>query len=339
MRARQASRSPLERARNGGRARLGGRLALVASPFVSATLRLGTRSSRLALAQSGMMARALEERHPGLAVELVRITTRGDREKGPLAPLGGKGLFTEELEAGLIEGSLDLAVHSLKDLPVETPPELVIAAFPERADARDVLVSEDGESLDDLPAGSVVLTGSLRRQAQTLRRRPDLRVEGIRGNVETRLGRWREHARPAGVILAAAGLARLGLGEGLPVRTLSADQMLPAPGQGILALQVRSGSEADALCRVLDHPPTAEAARAERRIVAAFGGSCVLPLAAFAEVRGDRVGVAAFLATPDGRRVAEARAEGDDAEAAADSCIALLEERGARQVLAALAED
>jgi hydroxymethylbilane synthase len=286
-----------------------------------------------------MIARALEELHPGLTVELVEITTRGDRERGPLAPLGGKGLFTQELESGLLDGELDLAVHSLKDLPMHGPAELAVAAYPERADACDVLVSEDAESLDDLPPGSVLLTGSLRRQAQVLRHRPDLRVEGIRGNVETRLAKWARHERPAGVILAAAGLLRLGLDQGIPAHPLLVEQMLPAPGQGTLALQVRSGSAAEATCRALDHPPTAEAARAERRIVQAFGGSCVLPLAAFAEIAAGRVRLRALISTPDGRLVAEASTEGEDGESAASACIELLEERGARRILAEMSRE
>jgi hydroxymethylbilane synthase len=243
-------------------------------------LRLGTRGSALALAQSGQVARALEAAHPGLRVELVPIVTRGDRLPGDLAKFGGKGLFTEELERGLLDGSLDLAVHSLKDLPVALPEGLLIAAFPPRADPRDVLVSDAASDLDGLPAGSVVLTGSLRRRAQILLRRPDLHVEGLRGNVDTRLRRWRESGA-GGLVLAGAGLARLGL-LALPSHSLSAEVMLPAPGQGTLALEVRRGGRAEALCSVLDDAATAAAATAERLVVAAFGGDCTLPLAAWA---------------------------------------------------------
>src|SRR5947209_15253632 len=164
-------------------------------------LHLGTRRSPLALAQSGMVARSLEAAHPGLAVELVPIVTTGDVTEGDLARFGGKGLFTEELERGLLDGSLDLAVHSPKDLPVALPEGLAVAAHPERADARDVLVSEDAEGIDGLPEGAIVLTGALRRRAQLLMRRPDLRVEPIRGNVDTRLRKWRESGA-GGVILA-----------------------------------------------------------------------------------------------------------------------------------------
>ncbi|HET9767720.1 MAG TPA: hydroxymethylbilane synthase, partial [Thermoanaerobaculia bacterium] len=155
-------------------------------------LRLGTRSSPLALAQSGLVARALEAAHPGLVVELVPMSTRGDQLPGDLNKVGGKGLFTAELEAGLMDGTLDLAVHSLKDLPVRAAEELVIAAYPQRADPRDVLVSEVATRVAELPRGARVLTGSLRRQAQLLALRPDLEMVPVRGNVETRLRKWRE---------------------------------------------------------------------------------------------------------------------------------------------------
>src|SRR6185295_2569262 len=188
-------------------------------------LRLGTRRSALAMAQSTMVARELEEKHASLAVELVAIVTTGDVVRGDLAKHGGKGLFTRELESGLLDGSLDLAVHNLKDLPVNLPEGLSVCAYPERADPRDVLVSEVAEDLDGLPEGAVVLTGALRRRAQILMRRPDLRVEPVRGNVDTRLRKWRQ-SKAGGVILAAAGLARLSLRD-LPAHHLSTDVLLP----------------------------------------------------------------------------------------------------------------
>src|SRR5436309_4255659 len=202
-------------------------------------LRLGTRRSALAMAQSGMVARDLEAEHPGLDVELVPIVTTGDVVTGDLALFGGKGLFTRELESGLLDGSLDLAVHSLKDLPVTLPDGLAVAAHPRRNDCRDVLVSEDAEDLDGLPEGAIVLTGALRRRAQLLMRRPDLRVEPIRGNVDTRLRKWRESGA-GGVILAGAGLHRLALHH-LPVHPIPPEVLLPAPGQGTLALEVLAG--------------------------------------------------------------------------------------------------
>ena len=297
-------------------------------------LRLGTRKSALALAQSGQVARALEALHPGLKVELVPIVTRGDVLPGDLAAIGGKGLFTQELERGLLDGSLDLAVHSLKDLPVRLPAGLVVAAHPERADPRDVLVSEVGASLDALPAGSVLLTGALRRAAQIRLRRPDLVVEPLRGNVDTRLRKWRESGA-AGVILAGAGLARLGL-TGLPVHPIPPEVLLPAPCQGTLALEVGEGSAAEAICRVFDHPATARAARAERQVVAAFGADCTLPLAAWAREENGRLRLTGLLATPDGVHAARGDAWGDSPEEAAEACVAAMRADGADAVLARL---
>lgn len=298
---------------------------------MSPTLRLGTRQSPLALAQSGMIARRLEALHPGLSVELVPVVTTGDRVPGSLSELGGKGLFTQELEQGLAAGTLDLAVHSLKDLPVELPPGLTVAAYPERADPRDVLVSEVAPDLDGLPAGSVILTGALRRGAQILLRRPDLAVQPLRGNVDTRLRKWRESGA-AGVILAGAGLARLGV-TGIPAHPIPPEVMLPAPGQGILALEVSAGSPAEAICRALDHPPSRRAAVAERRVVSAFGGDCTLPLAAWAREEAGELRLSALLVTPDGTLAARGEGCADEAEAAAAACIAALRADGADEVL------
>lgn len=300
-------------------------------------LRLGTRRSALAMAQSGMMARALEERHPGLTVELVPMTTTGDVVTGDLAEYGGKGLFTQELERGLLDGSLDLAVHSMKDLPVRTPEGLVVAAHPERADPRDALVSDSAGAagdLDSLPEGAVILTGALRRRAQILLRRPDLRVEPIRGNVDTRLRKWREQ-NAGGVILACAGLQRLGLRD-VPIHPISPEILLPAPCQGTLALQVRAGGAAEELVRALDHAPTARASHAERRVVAAFGGDCTLPLAAWAREEDGRLRLTALLATPDGTLSARGDAVGDDPVLVAEDCVAAMRENGADEVLARL---
>ncbi len=302
-------------------------------------LRLGTRRSPLALAQSGMMARALEALHPGLTVDLVPIVTQGDVIKGDLAEYGGKGLFTQELEAGLLDGSLDLAVHSLKDLPVSLPHGLVIAAYPERADPRDALVSDVAEDLDGLPGGAVVLTGALRRRAQILLRRPDLRVEPLRGNVDTRIRKWREQ-KAGGVILAAAGLSRLGFDRlevgGLPIHPISPEVLIPAPCQGTLALEVLAGGPAEPLVRALDHLPTALAARAERLVVSAFGGDCTLPLAAWARPEGDgfrMMRMTALLATPDGTLASRGEAVGTDPEALAEACVQAMRTDGADAVL------
>ena len=305
-------------------------------------LRLGTRRSPLALAQSGQVARALEAAQPGLAVELVPIETAGDRTVGDLAKFGGKGLFTAELEQGLLSGALDFAVHSLKDLPVALPEGLAIAAYPQRADARDALVSEISADLAGLPPDAELLTGSLRRRAQILAQRPDLRVEPIRGNVDTRIRKWRERGA-AGVILAASGLARLAIDRPelhrLPIHPLSPAEMLPAPGQGILALEAREGSAAHEICARLDHPGSRREAVAERAVVAAFGGDCTLPLAAYARQDAAEDGLlhlAVFLGTPDGRASARIERRGTDPRALAASCVEALRAQGAEEILAAI---
>ena len=297
-------------------------------------LRLGTRRSPLALAQSSQVARALEARHPELRIELVPIVTRGDRSRGDLSQLGGKGLFTAELERGLQEGVLDLAVHSLKDLPVKLADGLTVAAYCRRADPRDVLISRAASGLDDLPSGAVVLTGSLRRRAQLLAHRNDLRIEPIRGNVDTRLRKWRASGHH-GLILAAAGLERLGLDEP-GARPLDPEVMLPAPGQGILAVETLRSGRAESTCRAVDDPASARAADAERRIVAAFGGDCTLPLAAWAREEASELRLTALIATPDGGRVSRAEAAGRDPQAVAEDCLASMYRRGAESVLAAL---
>lgn len=300
-----------------------------------AILRLGTRRSQLALAQSGQMGRAVEAANPGVTVRLVPVVTRGDVLQGSLAKHGGKGLFTQELEAGLLDGALHFAVHSLKDLPAVLPAGLEISAFPERADPRDVMVSDVAEDLDGLPEGAVLLTGSLRRRAQILAHRPDLRVEAIRGNVDTRLRKWREQ-EAAGVILAKAGLDRLGI-DTVPIHPLDPEIVIPSPGQGTLALEAKTGTEAAAACARISHGPSAHAARAERRVVRAFGADCTLPLAAWARPdgpdAGDRLRLTALLATPDGRHVARAESVGHDPEAVAEDCVAQLREAGAEDIL------
>lgn len=285
------------------------------------------------MAQSGTVARALESAHPGLRVELVPIVTSGDRTRGALAEVGGKGLFTQELEEGLISGELDLAVHSLKDLPAALPEALQIAAFPERADCRDALISTVADSLEALPAEARILTGSLRRRSQLLSLRPDLRVEAVRGNVDTRLRKWRESGAD-GVLLAAAGLARLGHDD-LPLHPLAADTFVPAPGQGTLAIETRRGSRAAERCAALNHPATAQAARAERAIVRAFGADCRLPIGAWA--RGENTGLllTAWIGHPDGTASLRSEAYAEEPEAAAATCVDTLRQQGAEALLEA----
>jgi hydroxymethylbilane synthase len=268
----------------------------------AAPLKLGTRASRLALTQSGWVATRLEQVHSGLAVELVPITTTGDRRsEGRLASAGGKGLFLKEIEEALLAGEVDFAVHSMKDVPAVLPPGLALAAIPPRADARDVLVGSHGAGLDGLRRGARVGTSSVRRRVQLLARRPDLDVVVLRGNVETRLARVREGALDA-VILAAAGLARLGLADVDGV-ALEPEQFLPAVGQGALALEYRADDDAvRARLDAIGDGDSTTAVAAERAFLAGIGGDCDTPLAAHARVRDGEVVLHAMVTDQDGGR-------------------------------------
>jgi hydroxymethylbilane synthase len=278
-------------------------------------IRIGTRASALALAQASFVAGAL--RTHGHEVELVPMRTEGDRlASAKLATVGGKGLFVREIEDALLGGTVDLAVHSLKDLPAEQPAGLVLTAFPARADARDVLVSRGPGGFSALAPGAVVGTSSPRRRALVLAARPDLAVEPLRGNVDTRLRKLESGACEA-TVLAAAGLARLGLA--LPhAEALPLDLFVPAVGQGILGLEARAG---DARLReavaVLDDPTTHACAVAERAFLARLGASCVTPVAAHATVDGDTLTMRALVVSEDGRRLLRERASAAPADAAA----------------------
>jgi len=266
-------------------------------------VRIGTRGSALALRQAELVAGALRRHWPGLGVELVPIKTSGDRfAQVTLAEVGGKGLFVKEIEEALLDGRVELAVHSLKDLPGLPTEGLVLAAFPEREDPRDVLITREGGRLDTLRSGARVGTGSPRRKVQLLARRPDLKVEPIRGNLDTRLRKLQETPYDA-IVVARAGLARLGLA---PEHTsvLSPEEMLPAVGQGALAVQTRAGdAPTRELLAPLDHPPTRIAVLAERALLARLGGNCYVALAALARLEGDRLRLDALLASPDGVRI------------------------------------
>ena len=275
--------------------------------------RLGTRGSPLALAQASAMAARL--RGLGADVEIVPIRTEGDRLlEARLAALGGKGLFVKEIEDALCDGAIDAAVHSLKDLPAGVPAGLALAAFPERGDPRDVLVTRTGARFEDLAPGAVIGTSSPRRRAIVLSLRPDLVVEPMRGNVDTRL-RKLEGGAWDGVVLAAAGLQRLGLAPA-HARPLDPDVFVPAVGQGILAVEVRAADRATrSLVERLDHPPTRACALAERAYLGRLGASCNTPMAAHASFRGDRLGMTALVASEDGRTVLR----GGDSGAPADA--------------------
>jgi len=262
-------------------------------------VRIATRGSDLALWQARYVARRVET-ELSRATELVPLSTTGDRLRDvSLAKVGGKGLFVKEIEEALLDGRADLAVHSAKDLPADTPAELRFAAFPERADPRDAFVGRRARRLDDLPRGSRVGTGSVRRTAQLRRRRPDLHVVALRGNVPTRLAKLEREDLDA-VILACAGLDRLELSAHVGER-MDPEVLLPAVAQGALALQVRRDGALAADLAALEHAPTALCVAAERAFQARLGGDCTVPLAAYAELRPEgRLRLRARLLAADG---------------------------------------
>lgn len=257
---------------------------------------IGSRGSQLALWQANHIAGQLNQ--GGIATEIQIIKTTGDHlQTASLMQAGGKGLFTKEIEEALLNGAIDLAVHSLKDLPTESPVGLTIAAVPYREDPRDAVV---GRLLNELPQRARVGTSSGRRASQLRLLRPDLVIEPIRGNVDTRLRKLKEGQFDA-IMLAAAGLRRLGLAHEI-AEVMSPGQICPAPGQGALGIQTRENDPAAEICRKLDHLPTRWAVTAERTVLAALGGGCQLPFGAFAEMRGDQLHLVAVACSLDGIR-------------------------------------
>lgn len=265
-------------------------------------IRIGTRGSRLALIQAEMVRNALKEHHPGLEAELVIIKTRGDAEQNaPLFKIGDKGLFIKEIEDALIKEEIDMAVHSLKDLPADLPAELCLAAVLEREDPRDVLISREQRALDMLAPGSVVGTSSLRRRAQLQRRFPGFVFTDMRGNVDTRLKKLQAGDCDA-LILAAAGVIRTGF-KGEITEYLPPDIMLPAVCQGIIGIEIRKGDKAaEEWADSINHRRTYTVALAERVFLRRLEGGCRVPIGCYTEIRGNEFRFSAFLANPDGDR-------------------------------------
>jgi hydroxymethylbilane synthase len=266
-------------------------------------LKIGTRSSRLALAQSEWVKIKIEAQHPGLRVELVPIKTKGDRIlNSPLSRIGGKGLFVKEIEEALLRRAIDLAIHSMKDLPAEIPSGLRLAVFPQREDPRDALISLNRYDLAALPVGARVATGSLRRVAQLLALRPDLKIEPLRGNVDTRLRKLESHEFDA-MILAVAGLKRLGLINRAGF-ILDPEIFLPAIGQGALGIEIRAQDETTlGLLAFLNHPATECTIRAERAFLKELQGGCQVPIAGYARIENSRIVLNGMVAELDGRRL------------------------------------
>ncbi|RRU72014.1 hydroxymethylbilane synthase [Stutzerimonas xanthomarina] len=305
---------------------------------MSREIRIATRKSALALWQAEYVKARLEASHPGLKVSLVPMVSRGDKLlDAPLAKIGGKGLFVKELETALMENEADIAVHSMKDVPMEFPEGLGLYCICEREDPRDAFVSKHFDDLDALPPGSVVGTSSLRRQAQLLARRPDLKIQFLRGNVNTRLAKLDAGEYDA-IILAAAGLIRLGFGERIR-SSISVDESLPAGGQGAVGIECRTtDSELHALLECLNHAPTATRVVAERALNKRLNGGCQVPIACYAVLEGEQLWLRGLVGQPDGTVLlrAEGRAPAADAEALGVQVAEALLDQGAEQILQAV---
>jgi hydroxymethylbilane synthase len=288
---------------------------------------IGTRGSKLALAQTVLVADALRRKHADLIIETKIITTKGDIDQSPI-PLDsvGKAWFTGEIEQALVDGSIDIAIHSLKDLPPETAPGLMTIIVLERADPRDVLISKSGAFLKDLPPGSIIGTDSIRRKVSLLEQRPDVIVKSVRGNVDTRIKKLQaNHADDAGkpdgvekydaIVLAAAGLERLGM-LNLATEIFDPTVFSIAPGQGILAAQVRADHvDILELLHAIEHEPTRIAAEAEQAFSRAIGGGCKLPIGCYAKIDGDMITIYGMMGSDDGKKVTKKSASGPINEA------------------------
>ena len=308
---------------------------------MSNIIRIATRKSPLAMWQAEHVSGLLTKLHPGLEIQIVGMTTKGDKIlDAPLAKVGGKGLFVKELEQGMLEGVADIAVHSMKDVPVEFPEGLHLAVIMDREDPRDAFVSNRFEGLDDLPQGACVGTSSLRRQCQLADRRPDLRIEPLRGNVNTRLAKLDAGEYDA-IILAAAGLMRLGFESRIRSR-ITPEDSLPAIGQGAIGIECRSEDpRTNALIAPLHHRDTADRVLAERAMNARLHGGCQVPIAGHALIEGDhRLVLKGLVGTPNGSRILRAESEGprEDWEAIGTRVADALLAQGAGEILSALQE-
>ena len=302
------------------------------------SLRIATRESPLALWQANFVKDALNQHHPALFVELVPMTTRGDQIlDSPLAKVGGKGLFVKELEKAMLDGRADIAVHSMKDVPMEFPEGLGLAVICEREDPADAFVSNDYRSLKELPQGARVGTSSFRRQCQLKEQRPDLEILDLRGNVGTRLGKL-DSGGYDGIILAAAGLIRLGLAERIRER-LAYELSLPACGQGAVGIECRNDDlETLKLLDCLHHTQTAARVTAERAVNARLEGGCQVPIASFAELEGDSLNLRALVGAVDGSVIYRSERNGSqhDAERLGIEVAEDLLKQGAKAILDAI---
>jgi hydroxymethylbilane synthase len=299
---------------------------------------IASRESALALWQARHIQARLQALYPDTEVEILGMTTTGDQIlDSPLARIGGKGLFVKELEQALADGRADLAVHSMKDVPMHLPDGFALAATGEREDPRDAFVSVHYERIEDLPEGSVVGTSSLRRQSQLQARFPLLRIESLRGNLQTRL-RKLDEGQYAAIILAAAGLKRLGL-ESRITQLIDPEQSIPAVGQGALGIEIRADrDDIRQLLQPLNHDESSACVEAERAMSRALAGSCTVPLGAYARMRGNQLHIIGFVASVDGGEMVRAETAGEPraAEALGQQLAQMLIDQGADRILAAL---
>lgn len=308
---------------------------------MSQTIRIATRKSPLAMWQAEHVAAELKRVHPGIEVEILGMTTQGDKILDtPLAKIGGKGLFIKELEQGLLSDQADIAVHSMKDVPVELPEGLHLAVIMQREDPRDAFVSSRYQTLDELPEGACVGTSSLRRQCQLAERRPDLKIKSLRGNVNTRLRKLDEGEYDA-IILAAAGLIRLGF-ESRITAFIGPEQSLPAIGQGAVGIECRSDDpRVNDLIAPLHHPDTACCVRAERAMNQRLNGGCQVPIAGYAMLENGVVWLRGLVGEPDGSKIVRGEVEGapEEVEAMGTGLAEHLLEWGADRILRELYEN
>ncbi len=302
------------------------------------TIRIATRKSPLAMWQAEHVAAELKKAHPGITVELLGMSTQGDKILDtPLAKIGGKGLFIKELEQSMLEGQADIAVHSMKDVPVELPEGLHLAAIMQREDPRDAFVSNEYANFNELPEGAVVGTASLRRQSQLLEARPDLRIKTLRGNVNTRLRKLDDGQYDA-IILASAGLIRLGFEQRITAN-IAPEQSLPAIGQGAVGIECRADDEQiNALLAPLHHPDTVSCVTAERALNHRLNGGCQVPIAGYAMLESGNLWLRGLVGEPDGSRIIRGEVEGvtNEAKEMGTGLAEQLLEWGADEILATL---
>ncbi|WP_214797117.1 hydroxymethylbilane synthase [Exiguobacterium sp. s5] len=298
---------------------------------------VGSRRSQLAMTQTKWVIEQLKKAGAQNEFEIKEIVTKGDQIVDvQLSKVGGKGLFVKEIQQQMIAGEIDFAVHSMKDVPAELPEELFISCMPKRVDARDVLICENGYTLETLPEGAVIGTSSLRRGAQMLAARPDFEIQWIRGNIDTRLKKLETENFNA-ILLAKAGLERMGWTDRVDFEALDADMMVPAVGQGVLAIESRKDdAEVTAVLQLLHDDVTAKAATAERTFLKAIEGSCHVPVGGYATVNGDDVTLTGLIASVDGKEVLRVTKTSSDAVALGNEVADDLLGRGGREILASV---